>query len=123
MKKILTIATTTLMAAALALPSFAQTAQAPAPVKDKAAKAVKAAKPAPNPAPTETEINDAKSKGLVWVNLNTKVYHAGGDFFGKTKSGKFMTQAEAEKAGYKAAKEPAAKSAKKHVAKAETAKK
>ena len=60
-------------------------------------------------APTESEIADAKTKGLVWVNLNSGVYHKGGDFYGKTKSGKFMTEDEAKKAGHREAKEPAKK--------------
>jgi DNA uptake protein ComE-like DNA-binding protein len=44
-------------------------------------------------------------KGMVWVNLSTKVYHKEGDvFYGNTKNGKFMTEADAIKAGYRAAK-------------------
>ena len=42
---------------------------------------------------------------MVWVNLNTKVYHKTGQYYGATKSGKFMTEADAQKAGYKAAQE------------------
>jgi hypothetical protein len=55
------------------------------------------------------DIADAKSKGLVWVNTNTKVYHKSGQFYGKTKHGKFMTEVDAQKAGYKAAQEPGGK--------------
>jgi hypothetical protein len=63
-------------------------------------------------APTDAEIADAKTKGLVWVNTSTKVYHKDGAYFGKTKKGRFMSEDEATKAGYKAAKDPAAKEAK-----------
>ncbi len=55
-----------------------------------------------NPASWDTDIADAKTKRLVWVNVNTKVYHKDGQFYGKTKQGKFMTEAEAQKAGFRA---------------------
>ena len=44
----------------------------------------------------------------MWVNTSTKVYHKEGQFYGKTKQGKFMTEEDAQKAGYRAAKQPAA---------------
>lgn len=43
--------------------------------------------------------------GQVWVNLDTKIYHKEGDrWYGKTKNGKYMTEAEAQAAGYREAK-------------------
>lgn len=55
-------------------------------------------------APTAQEIAAAKASGKVWVNTETGVYHKGGRWYGKTKKGKFMTEAEAKAAGYKGAK-------------------
>ena len=43
---------------------------------------------------------------MVWVNTATKVYHREGDpWYGRTKAGKFMTEADAIKAGYRASKQ------------------
>jgi hypothetical protein len=43
---------------------------------------------------------------MVWVNLKTGVYHREGDrWYGKTKNGKFMTESDAQKAGYRASKQ------------------
>lgn len=53
--------------------------------------------------PTAAEISDAKNKGMVWANSKTKVYHKDDAFYGKTKHGRFMTEADAQKAGYKLA--------------------
>ena len=64
-----------------------------------------ATKPAPMPPPSAADIAAAKSKGLVWVNLNTGVYHKDGNLYGKTKNGQFMTEDDAKKAGHRAAKE------------------
>jgi hypothetical protein len=87
--------------------AIAQTAPAaPAATKPAAtAKPAKSAKPAPAPAPSASDIADAKTKNMVWANLNTKVYHYSKDKeYGTTKNGKFMTEADAKAANYKAAK-------------------
>ena len=40
----------------------------------------------------------------MWVNTNSKVYHKpGSQYYGKTKQGKWMTEQDAIKAGYRAA--------------------
>ena len=54
-------------------------------------------------APSSQEIAAAKASGKVWVNTDSGVYHKSGRWYGKTKSGKFMTEAEAKAAGYKEA--------------------
>ncbi|HYL04411.1 MAG TPA: helix-hairpin-helix domain-containing protein [Thermoanaerobaculia bacterium] len=65
------------------------------------------AKAAPAP-PASSLANPAPAPpapGMVWVNLETKVYHFPGDrWYGKTKHGQYMTEADAVKAGYRASK-------------------
>lgn len=47
----------------------------------------------------------AKGTGMVWVNTDSNVYHKPGTrWYGKTKKGKYMTEADAIKAGYHPAK-------------------
>jgi hypothetical protein len=79
---------------------------APAPAAATPAAAAPAAKATPAPAnnASASEIASAQSSGKVWVNTETKVYHKSGRWYGKTKQGKFMTEDEAKKAGYHAAK-------------------
>jgi hypothetical protein len=75
---------------------------APAPAAPPAP-ATRAAAPAQ--ASTPTMAQQPPAKGMVWVNLSTKVFHREGDrYYGKTKNGKFMNEADAVKAGYREAK-------------------
>jgi hypothetical protein len=50
---------------------------------------------------SDSQIAAAKSSGKVWVNLDSGIYHKSGRWYGRTKNGKFMTEAEAKAAGYK----------------------
>jgi DNA uptake protein ComE-like DNA-binding protein len=46
------------------------------------------------------------SPGMVWVNTDTKIFHREGDrWYGRTKKGKYMSEADAVKAGYRLSKE------------------
>jgi DNA uptake protein ComE-like DNA-binding protein len=83
-------------------------------------KAAAPAAPAPAPAAAQSQpapaapAASAKSSpaaqvspgdGMVWVNTDTKVYHKEGSrYYGKTKQGKYMSEDDAIKAGYRAAK-------------------
>ncbi len=56
-------------------------------------------------ADSESPAAAAPEKGMVWVNLESKIYHKEGSrWYGKTKSGKYMSEADAIKEGYRAAK-------------------
>ncbi len=108
LKSILTIALTA--ALSLAVPALAQT---PATKSD----ATKKKTAETTTAPSDKDIADARTKGMVWVNTSTKVYHKDGEFYGKTKKGKFMNEDDAKKAGFRAAQEPVSKKAKADVKK------
>ena len=76
-------------------PAPAPAAPAPAPAASTAAKTPSA----------PTTVQQPPVKGMVWVNLSSKVFHREGDrYYGNTKNGKFMTEADAVKAGYREAK-------------------
>src|SRR5690242_362955 len=73
----------------------ATTAPSPAPAKSSTSK------PASTGGASSPEIAAAQSSGKVWVNLDSGVYHKSGRWYGKTKNGKFMTEDEAKRAGYR----------------------
>jgi hypothetical protein len=65
-------------------------------------------RPAPMAAPktaTPSAARGSAGAGMVWVNLDSGVYHYEGTrYYGKTKNGKYMSEADAVKAGYHPAK-------------------
>ncbi len=84
--------------------SVAVTQDASSDQKTPAAAAQSNSAKSPAAKPSAADITAAKASGKVWVNLDSGIYHKAGRWYGKTKDGKFMTEAEARKAGYKAAK-------------------
>ena len=91
--------------------STAAPAATPAPVAPVARPAAPPAPHAAAAAPTGQFKTEAEAKAhcpsdvVVWVNKETKVYHmAGTRYFGKTKSGAFMCQKEADAAKFHASR-------------------
>jgi hypothetical protein len=70
----------------------------PTPAPEKSASKTKS-----SGTPSAQEIAAAKASGKVWVNTETGMYHKSGRWYGKTKTGKFMTESDAKAAGYKEA--------------------
>jgi hypothetical protein len=94
-----------------AAPTGAAATTAPATAAKPAASSAPAVKPAPvantpatsKPAATQ-QARPANSSGMVWVNTESGIYHKPGTrYYGKTKQGKYMSEADAIKAGYRAA--------------------
>jgi competence protein ComEA len=78
-------------------------ATSPAPAPAPAASAPPAAPAAAAKSAPQTQ--PSPGSGMVWVNLDSGVYHKEGTrYYGKTKNGKYMSEADAIRAGYRAAK-------------------
>ena len=86
---------------------LAQAAPASAPDTSKSDKKAAKAKTKAEPVdPSTIPQAPGGGGGKVWVNTNTKVFHKEGDpWYGKTKHGSYMAEADAVKGGFHLAKE------------------
>ena len=79
---------------------YSQQSQQPSNQQNSSSAKQANAKPATNATSPVKPVTPA-TEPLVWVNTDSKVFHKrGSKWYGKTKHGKYMTEADARRAGY-----------------------
>jgi DNA uptake protein ComE-like DNA-binding protein len=92
--------------------SSSASSSAPASAPAASTSSASATKSAAPKAAPRTEQAAGGGNGLVWVNTKSGVYHKEGDrWYGRTEEGKYMSEADALKAGYRAEKKRESKTA------------